>query len=344
MRVTRQVRELMAPTDPTGPEVDRERAERDLQHILGLPRTTVRRDPVRARLRRRALILSPLLAGAILATAAVVAADGPDARPAPVVALATGTAADAVRLLDRISYAAASKPTPAVRDHQYVYIESTVAFIEARGGADGSATPMTWTMQAPHARQIWLSADGSRSGLLREKQHQSLWERIFGDDDEHTLGGNRAPGLNSPTYRYLESLPADPDVLLQKIYAETHGKGNGPDQEAFTTIGDLLRETLMPSELGAALYRAAGRIPGVVLVPDAVDAAGRHGVAVARVDPIAGTRTDWIFDKDTLTFLGERTLQVKETGGPTPGTLLGTTAVLARTVVDHPGETPDSRS
>ncbi|MDR3083733.1 MAG: CU044_5270 family protein [Streptomyces sp.] len=343
MRMTRQVKALMAPADPAGPEAEWERAEGDLMRILATPRPAARRPLTRSGVRRRSLILSPLLASAVLAAVAVVVTHDPASGPAPVVALDSSTTAGAVQLLDRISYAAAAQPTTALRDDQYVYIESKVAFIEGSGGEDGSGTSLTFTMQDPHVRQVWLSADGSQSGLLKEEQHRSLWERIFGDDSKHTLDRNRAPGLNAPTYRYLESLPTDPDALLQKIYAETQGMGNSPDQEAFTTIGDLLKESLMPPKLGAALYRAAAKIPGVVLVPNAVDAAGRHGVAVAHLDPVAGDRIEWIFDEGTLDFLGERSVQVKETGGPKPGTLLGTTAVLTRAIVDRPGKAPTSR-
>lgn len=51
-------------------------------------------------------------------------------------------------------------------------------------------------------------------------------------------------------------------------------------QEAFITIGDLLRNTIAPPRVAAALYRAAALIPGVTLIPDATDAIGRPGVAV----------------------------------------------------------------
>ncbi|MEV8562234.1 CU044_5270 family protein [Streptomyces sp. NPDC051917] len=341
MRVTRQVRSLMVPTDPAGPQVNWERAERDMQRILDLPRPADPRHRPRTRVRRRVLLLSPLMAGAVLAAVAVVDA-GTDARPAPVLTVETGTTADAVRLLDRISYAAASKPALAVRDDQYVYLESKITFIGASGGEDGSGTRMTWRMDPLHTRRVWLSVDGKQSGLLEEDRHQSLWEEIF-DDGETTLDPIAAPGLNAPTYRYLESLPTEPDALLRKIYAEARGMGNSPDQQAFTTIGDLLRESLIPSNLGAALYRAAAKIPGVVLVPEAADAAGRHGVAVARLDTHSGQRTEWIFDERTLEFLGERSVQVKHVpDGPEPGTLMGSTAVMTRAIVDHPGEQPTS--
>lgn len=79
-------------------------------------------------------------------------------------------------------------------------------------------------------------------------------------------------------------------------------------------------------------------------VDDAVDAAGRHGIAVARLDEKSGRREEWIFDRQTLAFLGERTVQVQgesgERGLIKPGTVVFTNAVMTRTVVDRIKEQP----
>jgi hypothetical protein len=101
---------------------------------------------------------------------------------------------------------------------------------------------------------------------------------------------------------------------------------------------------------GAALYRAATKIPGSVVVKDAVDAAGRHGVAVARVDEQAGIREELIFDEETMQLLGERSVVVRKTDGgemngqkcesADVGAVLSSTAVLDRAIVDKVGQTP----
>ena len=39
-----------------------------------------------------------------------------------------------------------------------------------------------------------------------------------------------------------------------------------------------------------------------------MDAAGRHGVGIARVDKQAWVATEWVFDRDSLAYLGEREL------------------------------------
>jgi len=73
---------------------------------------------------------------------------------------------------------------------------------------------------------------------------------------------------------------------------------------AFTTIGDLLDQSIAPPAVSAALYRAAALIPGVTVVQHVKDAIGRPGVAVAFA--FRGTTSEWIFDCKTLLWLGER--------------------------------------
>ncbi|MFF9512482.1 CU044_5270 family protein [Streptomyces sp. NPDC014724] len=306
-----------------------------------------------ARHRRRLTFTAIPLAAAMavaLATGGVFD-QHPTAGPSPTVASgpsARGTnATPAAVLLDRIATVAASKPAPAVRDDQYVYISSKDAY-------SSQSDDLVMRLDKPHLRQIWLSVDGTRPGLLRENGHDTELGTaqegvVVSEGDGRTTGtdsgrpvtvkppGYAAPSLNSPTYRYLESLPTDPDALLKKIYDETKGAGPGPDQEAFVTIGDLLREQLAPPKVSAALYEAAAKIPGVTVVGDVVDAAGRHGVAVARVHD--GERTEWIFNKHTLEFLGERSVMIKDTPRAKAGQVTATTAVLSRSITDKPGQT-----
>ncbi|WP_405014956.1 CU044_5270 family protein [Kitasatospora sp. NBC_01539] len=237
--------------------------------------------------------------------------------------------AASVRLLDRIARAAYVRPQTAVRDTQYSYVRTvghSTSLSEAGGGTMRRAT-------TTEDIEEWVAVDGGRPGLQRG------------------AGGDRAipaPGggsLNSPTHKLLSALPTDPEALLRQIYADAdlnHGTGSGsttgPDQEAFTAIGDLLRSSVAPPGVSAALYRAAGRIPGVVTVADAVDATGRHGVAVARVHN--GERSEWIFDRQTLRLLGERTVLLADGPWGAAGDEVTSVAVVARGITDAPGQTP----
>jgi hypothetical protein len=76
-------------------------------------------------------------------------------------------------------------------------------------------------------------------------------------------------------------------------------------------------------------------------VDDAVDAEGRHGIAIARQDN-TGERTEWIFDKKSLRLLGERIVVVDPGPGSEfkAGTVTFTSAITRRAVVDGMKETP----
>ena len=84
----------------------------------------------------------------------------------------------------------------------------------------------------------------------------------------------------------------------------------------------------MPPANAAAFYKAAAKLPGVREIPDAVDAAGRHGIAITLDDTGFATRDEWIFDKETLALLGSRFYVTDPDRGITTETLFGTTAVM----------------
>ncbi|MEU9848206.1 CU044_5270 family protein [Streptomyces sp. NPDC047985] len=285
----------------------------------------------------------PALACA-LAAVGVVAVDPPERGAAPVAGRHTA-APEAARLLDRVALAAARTQRPAVRADQFVYVESRVAYAaQSAGGGPVSMPPA-------HRRQVWSSADGRRAGLLREEGGPDT--RLGTDAPRRGLDGRGAtpgpgasrtagPSVTEPTHRFVASLPVDPDALLELIRDETRGQGRDPDQRAFTAIGELLAETWAPPAVEAALYRAAARIPGVTVVRTVADAAGREGVAVART--AYGRQTQWIFDRTTYAFLGERTVLAEAGDAGPAGTVVGTSAVLVRAAVDRAGELPARRT
>ncbi|MFD5347542.1 CU044_5270 family protein, partial [Streptomyces anulatus] len=251
---------------------------------------------------------------------------------APVVQVVRGSTAGLAGAVADISGAAARAELPEPGPGQFLYVRSEVSWLVSWEGADGKSRSY---VDEIHPREVWMSPDGDKGWLMEPYKKAVDRDGITLDDPE---GGDRT--LNSPSYDYLRTLPTDPGPLLKKIYDETGGMGNGPDQQAFSTIGDLLREQVVPPKLAAGLYRAAARIPGVVLVDDSVDAAGRHGVAIARTDEADGARTEWIFDRETYTYLGERTVQTRDAEGIEAGTVRGRTAVTDRAVVDAVKQRP----
>ncbi|MEU9318724.1 CU044_5270 family protein [Streptomyces sp. NPDC048295] len=300
------------------------------------------RRPARPR-RKLFRVLAPAVVCTLVGGGVVVVnlPDAPRRGPATVARGGTPRATAATRLLDHIALAAATEQRTVVRADRFVYIESKVAYAAQSAGGG----PVT--MPPAHTRQVWLSADGSRPGLLREEGESDTPLGVDGPVD--TLDGPGAtprpgtlhasgPSVGNPTHTYVATLPTDPDALLELIRAETRGQGQDPDQRAFTAIGDLLAETWAPPKAAAALYRAAAKIPGVTVIRAADDATGREGVAVART--AQGRQTQWIFDRTTYAFLGERTVLAEAGYAGPAGTVVGTSAVLTAAAVDRAGEAP----
>ncbi|MET8163987.1 CU044_5270 family protein [Streptomyces sp. NPDC005329] len=288
-------------------------------------------------------VLAAALAGVVVAGVATTGGDGVRdggvaTGPALTTTVGVATTKGLPQLLDQISLAAAEDDHPVVRPGQYVYIESKSADTFLKTVDDKT----TLASHQLHTRQVWESPDGTKGWLIDPAVNDSSEGETLSLPDE--LGNTPKAHLGAPSYDYLSKLSTDPDVLLAKIYKETKGQGNTPDQQAFTTIGDLLTESYPPVELYSALFRTAAKIPGVVVVNDAVDAVGRHGVAVARLDETSGQREEWIFDAKTHVFLGERSVQVKQLSGTDalikPGTVTYTSAILNRAIVDGIKQTP----
>lgn len=313
--------------DPAGSELPASRQHALKEHLMSEVRMAVRAPAgTPPRHRRRKLAAVAAAAAATAAACAVVLAllsgNTPGASPA------------AVRLLARIATAAAAQPSPPVRDSQFWYIRSWVSYQDCLEPANKC------TMEKPYERQVWESVSNlCVTGLLRE--YGSDTPLAYGPTTSSTAPppGHEQPGpgcpatggANDPTYRFLQSLPTDPHALLGVIERDMEGQLPRPE-EAFTTIGDMLRESIAPPQVSAALYRAAALIPGVTVVANATDAIGRDGVAVAFT--YQGTRTEWIFSKQTLLYLGERDIDLAN------GSTNGEAAVLQRAFVDHPGQLP----
>lgn len=277
----------------------------------------------------RPAVLVPL-ASMALAGALVVTFTGGGGRETPAQVGATATAT-----LNRIAVAAMASDGTPVRDDQFVYVRRLV--IENKGTFEGPVR-----LGAPHTSEVWTSQNPEPVRILG-------WMRDSGEDA--VMPGQMLPiespdgipaGIDHPTYTWLASLPTDPDALLQLLYKQVRLDGDeSKEQAVFSRIGDLLSGTIMPPENTAALYKAAARIPGVRELPDAVDAAGRHGIAITREDARSATRDEWIFDKKSLAFLGARNyITHDKTKGITSDTLFGSTAVLQHAVVDRRGEEP----
>ncbi|GHJ96659.1 hypothetical protein SNE510_61780 [Streptomyces sp. NE5-10] len=327
-----ELTELLPP--PAVPEFAPER-RRELRRALMASARPAR--PAAWWTRKAVRFAVPALVCGVAAGAVLVAAPPEPREPRPAVRAEGGAAA----VLSRAALAAASAPAPDARPRQFVYVESLVSRAGLPAGGGGAV------VEPVHRRQVWLSADGSRPGLLREEgsPDSELSPRL----PVYELDGPGAeprkafpePGeasVTDPTHAFVAGLPTDPEALLRLVREQTRTGGGDADQRAFAAIGTLLAETWAPPKVTAALFEAAARIPGVVVVPSARDAAGREGVAVART--AGGERTQWVFDRSTSAFLGARTVLVSASAAGPSGTVLSETAVLRKAAVARAGQLP----
>src|SRR6266581_1180475 len=193
--------------------------------------------PVRTRRPRRRTVL---VAGAVLTAVAVAATavgtraahTKPAAQPS---AKASATPVTTAGLLAKIANTAASQPSPVVRDSEFVYIRSEVAYTDY-GMSGGHETSV---MEKLHERQIWLPvANLCVTGLLIEHGERtplSPFPMKNGKFDPSAVQGAQ-PSFSCPseghlgdaTYRLLQSLPTEPAALLNYLKAGKKWTNDGP--------------------------------------------------------------------------------------------------------------------
>ncbi|MEV0567862.1 CU044_5270 family protein [Dactylosporangium sp. NPDC050588] len=310
-----------APAAPPVPVLPAVRRQALRHHLVNELRRPVRRS-------RRTLLLVPAGVLAVALAAGVVAHSLAPVSAPLVVTVAQGDHGAATLLLQRMAAAATGEPGPSTGEPgpstgggEYLYVKSRVAYSEV---GDGPAR-----LQPVHEREIWIPLFHRGDGQVRQPFY-----------DVPLLGAipstRKLPDM-TPNAQVVD-LPADPDELLAKLYQRHTGQGNDPDSAVFTAIGDILRESLVPPQIRAALYRAAAKIPDVEVVRGVTDAAGRPGIAVAHTD--RSWRHEWIFDERTFDYLGERSYLVQDTVDGPAGTVLGMSAVTQRAVVPDLGARP----
>jgi hypothetical protein len=245
--------------------------------------------------------------------------------------------------------------TPPPRPDQFVYVQSISAYMP-------SGTPAEYR---PKLRQVWTSVDGTHDGLLRES---AMPGKPRADDiipevlqpgcvnrkavvvDQHRVV-HRDQFAECDVYpSYQAELPTDAEGMLRHLRSVASQPN---DEYVFYAVKDEIGEHyLTPAQL-AALFEAAARLPSVVVVPDVVDIAGRHGVAVAlqlpAFDPTGASpsvhlskpavyQQQLIFDPSTHAYLGQQAVAVAEADGHKRGDFLGGSAILKNAIVDRVGQ------
>ena len=278
----------------------------------------------RSRLARHRMVLPGL--GISLAAAVV----------AVVVIIATGRSAapaSAAAVLERAAAAARSRPSlVSLPPGHFLYIRSVDAYLATDDDAP------SFSVLLPHVSELWL---GSHSGRLRERSGKPVF---LSERDRRrwiAAGRPRLPGEGTSDMRIRSQrlmLPSRPDAAYAVLARQARTKDSSFAWAMFQLIGDDLRETLSAPAQRAALLAAAARVPGIVLVGNVTDRAGRRGVAIAVHSDDDHERLELIVDPGTGELLGEEEIVLAGNSfGYRPGTVIGHVTYLETAVVasDH---------
>ncbi|MEV0830159.1 CU044_5270 family protein [Nonomuraea rubra] len=221
--------------------------------------------------------------------------------------------ANAQDLLERAAVAAAEQGDLAPSAGEYVHTKMQVR--QNRYVRDRVSGKFELTVVLAHEER-WEPVDANRSWLLRDHAFAAegpaprfLWDHGV----EDTLyESSSCP--DRQVYTRLRAWPTDVDQVRAKLITQ-EGENSLRLWEA---LKELVGESVVRPSLTAALYQVAAELDGITLVPDAVDVAGRPGVAVA-MDLGDGRRSELIFDRRTYRYLGERTVNVRDVQVDVPG-------------------------
>jgi hypothetical protein len=200
-----------------------------------------------------------------------------------------------------------------------------------------------------HLYQSWLSVDGTRTGLARGIGG-GTWAYLPGCQDgwEHldapvARGGTDGWQRCTPTRAYLPGLPASAAALrgyLERTQQVTVGDTVAEVDMLGHDIDDLLGTTYLTPRQLAAMYDFMASTPGFTVVPDAVDAVGRHGIGirwqVSDGQAVAPGDTAMIISNPyTGAYMGDRTTYL----GENPRSYSGE-AVVKLAIVNRIGQLP----
>ncbi|MGL5859356.1 MAG: CU044_5270 family protein [Angustibacter sp.] len=176
--------------------------------------------------------------------------------------------------------------------------------------------------------ETWIAPDGS--GRIGD-----------GSDEVDRYGpGGLSFGTNlASTYPELLALPRDTDQLYEAVERATRtmqadgGNTRPGEAQMLAIVCDVLSNPGVPSDLRAALYRVAARIPGVDIVEGATDGLGRTGSAIRTVEEDTGIARQLVFDPATGEVLATR--QVSD-----DGVVYYEDAITQRAIVDSIDDRP----
>ncbi len=263
-------------------------------------------------------------------------------------------------VLGKAAAVAATQEPVAPGPGQFLFTRAKSAYLSSvaytPGGCRRAPCEATaeWSVLVPSEAETWVSFDDALRGRTRtvsgKPRFVSASQRAgwiaagspslpkAGTVEDSSVSGSGMPFDAS-------KLPTDPAALRELIEARKIRGVSGPPGEAetFTLIGDMLRRTYLPAAIRAAIYRLTAELPGVELLGEVEDPAGRPGIGIAFTDRRRGTRHELIFEPKTSALLGERESLVSSRayGFTAPaGTVIGYATYLESKIVDSVGQQP----
>ncbi|MFI6333125.1 CU044_5270 family protein [Micromonospora chersina] len=212
------------------------------------------------------------------------------------------------QVLELAAARVAAAPALTPRGDQFVFTEwvEVVQRFRVRG------SQIVASVDKPEMVRQWRSVDGSGGGLVQRRSEAGVWRDAplpvppcgegyashgkdrQGKTDECGSGyGGGLPTDGDAMYDYLYRSSGLPDGLVAVV---------GADVPALARAAELLRLGGLSPQVQAAVFDAIGRMPGVQVKTDAVDVAGRSGLALVFEE--AGGETELIFDSRTYEYLG----------------------------------------
>ena len=196
-------------------------------------------------------------------------------------------------MLKLAAHRVAAGPVHSPRPDQFIYTESIAVYRELR--------PAGTVMRERQVQvRAWRSVDGTHEGLVQSfvlDAWPAEWQR-------QTIPAC-SPGPCLPSQSAAD-LPTDARAMYRYLYRPQIGEFSfqpiGVDERALNRAGDVLRLSQHLPAVQAAVFQAIAQIPGVSLRLDAVDVAGRHGIALAYTG--TGNETELVFEPGTYKYLG----------------------------------------
>ncbi|WP_133905817.1 CU044_5270 family protein [Actinophytocola oryzae] len=166
------------------------------------------------------------------------------------------------------------------------------------------------------AREAWLSADGEHDGMIRQ-EGMDIPTAGCKEGRRRVLRGDYDMGMTEP---------CEPDPAYRRLPADTAGMREylmSTPNDFDVLLHFAIQEKYVSPRSMAALFEVMADFPGLEIVEDATDGAGRHGIGLTWAQPIDQEEVTLVFDPETHVLLGTED-----------------TAIFVHAIVDAVGQRP----